>query len=113
MWLGLDFGATPRLIDTCLEPAEQADLPVALHTDLMNESGSVRDTIGATHVAPCTPTYTVGELFPMTMTVHRQNHYVEGDVEISPAAFAVMPSPPRTPAPTSCLQCHAPVHGDV
>ncbi|MFF2126609.1 hypothetical protein ACFVW1_14645 [Streptomyces olivochromogenes] len=37
--------------------------------------------------APCTPTYTVGELFPMTMTVHRQNRYVESDVEISRAGI--------------------------
>ncbi|MFE1934500.1 urease subunit alpha [Streptomyces sp. NPDC059474] len=111
-----DFGATPRIIDTCLATAEHADLPVALHTDSMNESGYLRDTIGATrgrtvhayHVegggghpdllevlsepnilpSSTTPTIpytanTVGELFPMTMTVHRQNHHVHSDVEIS------------------------------
>jgi urease subunit alpha len=111
-----DFGATPRIIDTCLDTAEQADLPVALHTDSMNESGYLRDTIGATrgrtvhayHVegggghpdlleilsepnilpSSTTPTVpytvnTVGELFPMTMTVHRQNQHIESDVEIS------------------------------
>src|SRR5690606_28177217 len=43
-----DFGATPRTIDTCLTVAEQADLPVALHTDSMNESGYLADTIAAT-----------------------------------------------------------------
>ncbi|MFG2891322.1 urease subunit alpha [Streptomyces sp. NPDC048248] len=111
-----DFGATPRIIDNCLDAAEQADLPVALHTDSMNESGYLRDTLGATrgrtvhayHVegggghpdlleilsepnilpssttptVPYTPN-TVGELFPMTMTVHRQNHHSESDVTIS------------------------------
>ncbi|MFI6295410.1 urease subunit alpha [Nonomuraea sp. NPDC050790] len=111
-----DFGATPRIIDTCLGVAEDADLPVALHSDSMNESGYLADTISATrgrtvhayhvegggghpdlleilsegHVLPSstTPTIpyttnTVGELFPMTMTVHRQNHHIGSDVEVT------------------------------
>ncbi|KAB8187116.1 urease subunit alpha [Microbispora catharanthi] len=111
-----DFGATPRIVDTCLGVAEQADLPVALHTDSMNESGYLADTIAATrgrtvhayhvegggghpdllqilsepHILPSstTPTIpyttnTVGELFPMTMTVHRQNHHIGSDVEVT------------------------------
>ncbi|WP_182902500.1 urease subunit alpha [Microbispora sp. H10830] len=111
-----DFGATPRIVDTCLGVAEQADLPVALHTDSMNESGYLADTIAATrgrtvhayHVegggghpdllqilsepnilpSSTTPTIpyttnTVGELFPMTMTVHRQNHHIGSDVEVT------------------------------
>ncbi|MGI5157046.1 urease subunit alpha [Microbispora sp. CA-102843] len=111
-----DFGATPRIVDTCLGVAEQADLPVALHTDSMNESGYLADTIAATrgrtvhayHVegggghpdllqilsepnilpSSTTPTIpyttnTVGELFPMTMTVHRQNHHIDSDVEVT------------------------------
>lgn len=43
-----DFGATPRIIDACLTAAEAADLPVAIHTDSLNESGSLQDTIDAT-----------------------------------------------------------------
>ncbi|MET8334576.1 urease subunit alpha [Streptosporangium canum] len=111
-----DFGATPRIVDTCLGVAEQADLPVALHSDSMNESGYLADTVGATrgrtvhayHVegggghpdlleilsepnilaSSTTPTIpyttnTVGELFPMTMTVHRQNHHIDSDVEVT------------------------------
>lgn len=111
-----DFGATPRIVDTCLGVAEQADLPVALHTDSMNESGYLTDTVAATrgrtvhayHVegggghpdllqilsepnilpSSTTPTIpyttnTVGELFPMTMTVHRQNHHIDSDVEVT------------------------------
>ncbi|GII77093.1 urease subunit alpha 2 [Sphaerisporangium rufum] len=111
-----DFGATPRIVDTCLGVAERADLPVALHSDSMNESGYLSDTLAATagrtvhayhvegggghpdllsilsepHILPSstTPTIpytvnTVGELFPMTMTVHRQNHRIDSDVEVT------------------------------
>ncbi|MEV5898398.1 urease subunit alpha [Streptomyces sp. NPDC048253] len=43
-----DFGATPAIIDACLNAAAQADLPVAIHTDSLNESGSLQDTLDAT-----------------------------------------------------------------
>jgi urease subunit alpha len=43
-----DWGATPAQIDTCLSVAEEAGLPVALHTDTLNESGYLADTIDAT-----------------------------------------------------------------
>jgi urease subunit alpha len=43
-----DWGATPAQIDTCLSVAEAAGLPVALHTDTLNESGYLSDTIAAT-----------------------------------------------------------------
>ncbi|MCN9242609.1 urease subunit alpha [Streptomyces sp. RY43-2] len=43
-----DWGATPRIVDTCLGVAEHADLPVALHTDTLNESGYLADTLAAT-----------------------------------------------------------------
>ncbi|MDT7633755.1 MAG: urease subunit alpha [Pseudonocardiales bacterium] len=42
-----DWGATPPVIDTCLAVAEQTDLPVALHTDTLNESGYLADTLDA------------------------------------------------------------------
>jgi urease subunit alpha len=43
-----DWGATPEQVDTCLRVAEASDLPVALHTDTLNESGYLADTIAAT-----------------------------------------------------------------
>jgi urease subunit alpha len=43
-----DWGATPHIVDTCLGVAEDADLPVALHTDTLNESGFLADTLDAT-----------------------------------------------------------------
>jgi urease subunit alpha len=43
-----DWGATPAQIDTCLSVAEETGLPVALHTDTLNESGYLADTISAT-----------------------------------------------------------------
>src|SRR6202012_595119 len=43
-----DWGATPRQVDTCLTVAEAAGLPVALHTDTLNESGYLADTVAAT-----------------------------------------------------------------
>jgi urease subunit alpha len=42
-----DWGATPPVIDTCLGVAEATDLPVALHTDTLNESGYLGDTLAA------------------------------------------------------------------
>jgi len=43
-----DWGATPAQIDTCLTVAESSGLPVALHTDTLNESGYLADTVAAT-----------------------------------------------------------------
>ena len=43
-----DWGATPEQVDTCLSAAEAAGLPVALHTDTLNESGYLADTVAAT-----------------------------------------------------------------
>lgn len=42
-----DWGTTPAAIDNCLNVAEQADVQVAIHTDTLNESGFVEDTIAA------------------------------------------------------------------
>jgi urease subunit alpha len=42
-----DWGATPSIIDCCLSLADQVDLPVALHTDSLNESGFLSDTLAA------------------------------------------------------------------
>jgi urease subunit alpha len=42
-----DWGTTPSAIDTCLGVAEQFDIAVAIHTDTLNESGFVEDTIAA------------------------------------------------------------------
>ena len=42
-----DWGTTPAAIDNCLTVAEQVDVQVAIHTDTLNESGFVEDTIAA------------------------------------------------------------------
>ena len=42
-----DWGTTPAAIDTCLSVAEETDTQVAIHTDTLNESGFVEDTIAA------------------------------------------------------------------
>jgi len=42
-----DWGTTPAAIDCCLTVAEQYDVQVAIHTDTLNESGYVDDTIAA------------------------------------------------------------------
>jgi len=42
-----DWGTTPASIDCCLTVAEEYDVQVAIHTDTLNESGFVDDTIGA------------------------------------------------------------------
>jgi urease subunit alpha len=42
-----DWGTTPAAIDTCLTVAEDLDVQVAIHTDTLNESGFVEDSIAA------------------------------------------------------------------
>lgn len=42
-----DWGTTPASIDNCLAVAEQFDVQVAIHTDTLNESGFVEDTLAA------------------------------------------------------------------
>ncbi len=43
-----DWGTTPSAIDTCLAVAEATDTQVSIHSDTLNESGFVEDTIAAT-----------------------------------------------------------------
>ncbi|QPF75212.1 urease subunit alpha [Roseateles sp. DAIF2] len=43
-----DWGTTPAAIDCCLNVAEETDTQVSIHSDTLNESGFVEDTVGAT-----------------------------------------------------------------
>ncbi len=43
-----DWGTTPSAISNCLDAAELEDVQVAIHSDTLNESGFVEDTIAAT-----------------------------------------------------------------
>ena len=40
-----DWGSTPNAIDTCLSVADDFDVQVAIHTDTLNESGFVDNTV--------------------------------------------------------------------
>src|SRR6201991_2773750 len=42
-----DWGTTPAAIDNCLAVADEHDVQVMIHTDTLNESGFVEDTIAA------------------------------------------------------------------
>lgn len=42
-----DWGSTPAAIDCCLSVAEEYDVQIAIHTDTLNESGFVDDTLAA------------------------------------------------------------------
>ena len=42
-----DWGTTPAAIDNCLSVADKHDVQVTIHTDTLNESGFVEDTIAA------------------------------------------------------------------
>ena len=42
-----DWGTTPAAIDCCLSVADVYDVQVAIHTDTLNESGFVEDTLAA------------------------------------------------------------------
>jgi urease subunit alpha len=42
-----DWGSTPAVIDAALQVADKHDIQVAIHTDTLNESGFLEDTIAA------------------------------------------------------------------
>jgi urease subunit alpha len=42
-----DWGTTPAAIDNCLTVADAHDIQVTIHTDTLNESGFVEDTVAA------------------------------------------------------------------
>ena len=42
-----DWGSTPAAIDCCLDVADQMDVQVMIHTDTLNESGFVENTVKA------------------------------------------------------------------
>ncbi len=42
-----DWGTTPAAIDNCLAVAEETDVAVTIHTDTLNESGFVENTVAA------------------------------------------------------------------
>ena len=42
-----DWGTTPATIDCCLSVADDLDVQVMIHTDTLNESGFVEDTVAA------------------------------------------------------------------
>ena len=42
-----DWGTTPAAIDCCLDVADQMDVQVMIHTDTLNESGFVENTVAA------------------------------------------------------------------
>jgi urease subunit alpha len=43
-----DWGTTPSAISNCLDVADEHDIQVAIHSDTLNESGFVENTIAAT-----------------------------------------------------------------
>ena len=43
-----DWGTTPAAIGNCLDVADETDTQVAIHSDTLNESGFVENTIAAT-----------------------------------------------------------------
>src|SRR5207237_271169 len=45
-----DWGTTPAAIDQCLAIAEEEEVQVTIHTDTVNESGYVDDTIAAPRI---------------------------------------------------------------
>src|SRR5688572_16070876 len=42
-----DWGTTPAAIGNCLNVADECDIQIAIHTDTLNESGFVEDTLAA------------------------------------------------------------------
>lgn len=42
-----DWGATPAVIDMCLQVADKYDVQISIHTDTLNEAGNIEDTLAA------------------------------------------------------------------
>lgn len=55
-----DWGSTPSCIDICLEVAQKEDVQVAIHTDTLNESGYLQDTLDAFKGRPIHTFHTEG-----------------------------------------------------
>ncbi|MEO8297130.1 MAG: urease subunit alpha [Burkholderiales bacterium] len=55
-----DWGATPATIDTCLSVADELDFQVQLHSDTLNESGFLEDTLRAVRGRPIHMYHTEG-----------------------------------------------------
>ncbi len=55
-----DWGTTPAAIESCLRVADECDVQVAIHTDTINESGYVEDTIAAIAGRPIHTYHTEG-----------------------------------------------------
>src|SRR5690606_26157144 len=55
-----DWGTTPATIDNCLAVADDYDVQVMIHTDTLNESGFVEDTIAAFKGRPIHAFHTEG-----------------------------------------------------
>jgi len=65
-----DWGTTPASIDNCLAVAEKYDVQVAIHTDTLNESGFVDDTLGA-FKGRTIHTHHTGPLLPLLLRLQR------------------------------------------
>ena len=61
-----DWGTTPSAISNCLDVADATDTQVAIHSDTLNESGFVEDTIAATRGVMPTGTYRILMIDPRT-----------------------------------------------
>jgi urease subunit alpha len=85
-----DWGTTPGAIDCCLSVADAMDVQVMIHTDTLNESGFVENTVKAMkgrtihafHTNPTRP-YTVNTLeehLDMLMVCHHLDKSIPEDV---------------------------------
>jgi urease subunit alpha len=75
-----DWGTTPRAIDTCLEIAEEEDVQVTIHTDTLNESGYVDDSIAAFKDRTIHTYHTLDEHLDMLMVCHHLKRSIPSDV---------------------------------
>ena len=66
-----DWGTTPQAIDTCLSIAEETDVQVAIHTDTLNESGFVEETLKAINGRTIIPTIRRGPVAGMLLTLSK------------------------------------------
>ncbi len=84
-----DWGSMPATIDTCLSVADDLDFQVQIHTDTLNESGFLEDTLAAIAGRTIHMYHTEG---PAAATRRTSS--------VSPARRTACHRPPTRPIPT-------------
>ncbi|GBE72731.1 hypothetical protein EKINANG_43810 [Enterobacter sp. KINAN-G] len=99
-----DWGATPAAINCSLEVAEEMDIQVALHSDTLNESGFVEDTLAAIGGRTIHTFHTDGSETASTPSTPKGRAVATRRISSPPARTRIFcPPPPTRRCPTRSI----------